>query len=117
CPRGTVSNPPADFQVSAGPHFGIPIVYGMAPLGTLDFPTNPNLSTPQLDERGGVVGVRVGLGATLYDVKIPLVYDAFGGVQYELSTDLKLEFDYRYRRNTNDILGINFNRFTGDLLD
>ena len=113
---GLGNNPPATGSGTAGPDYGIPIVYALAPVGTRDFPPNPAL-IPQLDENGGVVGSRVGLSGILTDLKIPLVVDGFFGAQYQLTGDFMVQADYKYRRNTNDIYGTDFNRFQGDMLD
>src|SRR5262249_6864733 len=48
--------------------------------------------------------------------QIPRTLDTLVGGQYQLTRDLKLEVDYRYRRCVNDYLGADYNRFTGDLL-
>ena len=114
---GIYANPPGIASVTAGPQYGVPIVYGLAPEGTRDFPSNPALQAPQIDEFGGIVGSRVSLGGIARDFQIPRVWDMFVGQQYQVSKDLRLEVDYRYRRTTNDLLATDVNRFTGDLID
>ena len=110
-------NPPDAADVVGGVQEGIPIVYGLAPAGTLDFPVNPNLVPTNINAVGGFDGQRVQLGALVTDLKNPAVYDILGGVQYQLFTDLMVHADYKYRRCTNDLYGFNTNRFAGDLAD
>jgi hypothetical protein len=111
------SNPPGVADVSAGVQQGIPIVYGLAPPHTFDFPVNPNLTVQGVNSVGGFDGVPVGIAGTVRDLKIPTVYDMFGGVQYQLTPNLMVFGDYKYRRTTNDIYAFDANRLVGDLLD
>lgn len=110
-------NPPANGSGSAGPDLGIPIVYGLAPSGTLDYAPNPAL-TPLLDPTtGSVVGSRYALAGIVSDMKVPLVLDGFAGVQYQVTKDLMAHASYKYRRTTNDLHTVDFNRAAGDLVD
>jgi hypothetical protein len=111
------TNPPGLATVSAGVFEGVPIVYGLAPPGTIDFPVNPNLRVQNVNAAGGFDGVPVSLAGIVTDLESPTVYDLFGGVQYQLSTNLMVHGNYKYRRCYNDISGFNANRFTGDLVD
>jgi hypothetical protein len=112
------ANPPRFFSYSAGPEFGIPIFYGLAEPGTRNFPTNPDVQTPEVSPEGGIVGSRVNIWGTVSDLKNPLVYDFLGGVQYQLATDLMVQANYKYRRGTSEIYRPrSINRFQGDLLD
>ena len=110
-------NPPANGSGSAGPELGIPIVYGLAPAGTLDYPANPAL-TPQFDAAtGSVVGAPYALAGIVNDMRVPLVLDAFTGVQYELASDLMVHANYKFRRTTSDLYTVDFNRIEGDMVD
>ncbi len=110
-------NPPDTADVAAGVQEGIPIVYGLAPAGTRDFPVNPNLLVQDINSAGGFDGQRVSLGAVVTDLKSPMIYDVFGGVQYQLTNDLMIHADYKHRRSNNDGLVFDANRFAGDLVD
>jgi Carboxypeptidase regulatory-like domain/TonB dependent receptor len=111
------TNPPANALVFAGPERGIPIVYGLAPEGTRDFPPNPNLAVPEVSPEGAFVGTRPGLSGVVQDIKSPLTYDMNVGVEYQLFRDWMVFGNYRYRRNNNDLYALNANRYTGDLVD
>ncbi len=113
----TSSNPPGTADVVAGTDVGVPIVYGLAPKGTRDFPVNPNLTVPALTSWGGFEGTRVGLAAYMNDIQPPRVYDTFVGFQYQLLSSLMVFGNYRYRRCTNDVYADDFNRFEGDMVD
>ena len=52
--RNFYGNPPISSTLNAGPDYGIPIVYGIAPEGTRNFPVNPNLVGPAIDSNWGV---------------------------------------------------------------
>ncbi len=112
----TGANPPGTADVVAGPQYSVPIVYGLAPVGTRDFPQNPNLRAPNLTPQGGFVGVRPDIAGFVDNLQAPLVYDTFVGVQYQLRRDVMVFGDYRYRRCTNDVYADDLNRFQGDLL-
>jgi hypothetical protein len=111
------TNPPGVAAVTAGIQQGIPVVYGLAPIGTRDFPANPNLPVPVLSPAGGFVGTRVGLGGNVTDLKAPMIFDSFGGVQYQLLSDLMVHASYRYRNTRDELYDFDANRFAGDLVD
>jgi hypothetical protein len=113
----TSANPPGTADVVAGPDVGIPVVYGLAPEGTRDFPGNPNLKAPKLTPQGGFEGTTVALAAYASDLKAPLIYDSFVGVQYQLLPNLMVFGNYRHRHSTNDVYADDFNRFEGDMVD
>jgi hypothetical protein len=110
-------NPPDVALVFAGIERGIPMVYGLAPVGTRDFPPNPNLQVPEVNEVGAFDGTRPSLGAIATDLKNPLIMDTNFGVQYQLLSDLMVHATYRYRHTTDDLFSFNANRFTGDMVD
>jgi len=115
---GVEDNPPAFANLSAGPELGIPVVYGLAKPGTRDFPINPNLARPKLTPAGGIEGSRVNVSGTVSDLRSPLVYDFMGGVQYQLTSDLMVQANYKHRRATSELYRPrSINRFQGDLSD
>ncbi len=116
--RGYYANPPIASLVQAGPQFGIPIVYAIAPQGTRDFPVNPGMVGPRIDPDLGIfVGTRPNITGHPQDYRQPLVYDVNAAFQRQVFTDLALTISYHYRRNTNDQFNFDANRFSGDLLD
>ncbi|MPY90592.1 MAG: hypothetical protein GEU99_22055 [Luteitalea sp.] len=110
-------NPPDVALVFAGTERGIPVVYGLAPVGTRDFPVNPNLQVPVVNSVGAFDGTRPALGAIVTDLKNPMIVDVNVGAQYQLAADLMVHGTYRYRYTTDDLYSFNANRFSGDLVD
>ncbi len=116
--RPYFGNPPSSTVVSAGTQFGIPIVYGIAPEGTRDFPINPGLVGQGFDPELGVyIGTRPAVTGLPRDFSQPLVYDANAAFQRQVLNDLAVTVSYHYRRSTNDLFTFNANRFSGDLVD
>ncbi|MGI8783303.1 MAG: carboxypeptidase regulatory-like domain-containing protein [Acidobacteriota bacterium] len=116
--RGYYGNPPISSLLNAGKEFGIPIVYGIAPVGTRDFPINPGLVGGRINPALGIFeGTRPGLTGYPRDFAQPLVYDANVAFQRQVLSDLAMTVAYHYRRTTNDQLNYNSNRFSGDLVD
>jgi hypothetical protein len=110
-------NPPDVALVRAGTERGIPTVYGLAPVGTRDFPPNPNLQVPAVNSVGAFDGTRPGLGAIVTNLKNPMIADTNFGVQYQLTNDLMVHATYRYRHTWDELYSFNANRFSGDLAD
>lgn len=114
-------NPPLVAYVYAGPQAGypVPIVYGVAPEGTRDFPPNPDLlaSGPELNEFGAFVGSPTSVGAFVKDLRIPMSYDFVGGVQYEVLPNTMFHASYHYKRTSSELYDLNVNRFSGDMED
>lgn len=116
--RSYYGNPPISSLLNAGPDYGIPIVYGLAPQGTRDFPINPGLVGPAIDPALGIfTGTRPGLTGYAKDWSQPMVYDANAAFQRQVLEDLSVTVTYHHRRTTNDVFSFNANRFTGDLAD
>jgi len=116
--RNFYGNPPISSLLSAGPQYGIPIVYAPAPKGTRDFPINPGLVGPAIDPNLGIfTGTRPGLTGYAKDWSQPMNYDANVAVQRQLFNDLSVSVTYHFRKTTNDSYAFNANRFTGDLAD
>ncbi|MCI0628503.1 MAG: TonB-dependent receptor, partial [Acidobacteria bacterium] len=116
--RTYYNNPPISSLLNAGPQFGIPIVYGIAPEGTRDFPINPGLVGPAINPELGIfVGTRPNITGWVQGFSQPRVYDANAAFQRQVLNDLAVTVSYHYRRMTNDGFGFNANRFSGDLVD
>lgn len=116
--RNFFGNPPISSQLSAGPEFGIPIVYGVAPVGTRDFPINPGLRGPGIDPNLGIfAGTRPALTGYANNFSQPMTYDANAAFQYQLFNDMAVSVLYHHRRTTNDSYSFNANRFSGDVTD
>jgi outer membrane receptor protein involved in Fe transport len=116
--RNFYGNPPISSLINAGPDYGIPIVYGIAPEGTRDFPVNPALVGPSIDPDLGVfVGTKPNLIGYATDFEQPMVLDANAAFQRQLLNNLAVTIAYHYRRATNDIFSFNANRVSGDLVD
>ncbi len=116
--RNFYGNPPISSTLNAGPDYGIPIVYGIAPEGTRNFPVNPNLAGPGIDSNWGVFeGTQPTITGYARDLAAPTVYDVNVAYQRQVLTNLAATVAYHYRRSTNDLLSYNTNRVSGDLLD
>jgi len=116
--RNFYGNPPISSLLSAGPQYGIPIVYAVAPKGSRDFPINPGLIGPGIDPDLGIFsGTRPGLTGYAKNWSQPMNYDANVAVQRQLFNDLSVSLTYHFRKTTNDAYSFNANRFTGDLAD
>ncbi|MEW5978784.1 MAG: carboxypeptidase regulatory-like domain-containing protein [Acidobacteriota bacterium] len=111
-------NPPISSVLNAGPDYGIPIVYGVAPEGTRDFPINPGLVSPSIDPDLGIfVGTRPALAGWVQDWSQPRVTDVNAAFQRQLLDNLAVTVAYHHRRASNDVFSFNANRFSGDLTD
>jgi hypothetical protein len=116
--RDYYANPPRSSVVSAGPEYGIPIVYGIAPEGTRDFPVNPGLASPAVDPAfGKFAGTRPAIAGFPTDFRVPLTYDVNAAYERQIFEDLALTFAYHYRRTGNERIGYDANRINGDLVD
>lgn len=116
--RRLYGNPPVSSTVQAGVQFGIPTVYGMAPVGTRDFPINSGMRGPAIDpEFGKFAGTRPNLAAYAQDYRTPHIYDINATIERQVFNDLALSFGYHYRRSPNDLFSFNANRVSGDLVD
>jgi hypothetical protein len=116
--RGYYGNPPISSSESAGPQYGIPIVYGVAPIGTRDFPINPGLVGPAIDPNTGVfVGTQPSLAGFPTDFAQPLNYDANVAIQRQLTNDLSVSATYHFHRTTNDLYPFDANRYPGAVVN
>ena len=111
-------NPPNFSLLSAGPQYGIPIVYGIAPAGTRDFPINPGLVGSAVDsDTESFVGTRPDLYGYAKNFTQPKLYDANVAFQRQLLTNLTVTASYHFQRTTNSPCSFNANRFSGDAVD
>ena len=114
----TYNNPPGLAYLSAGPQHGTAITYGLATPGTRQFPVNPDLQAPQLNDKGGIEGARTRVSGIVTDLEAPMVVNFKGGIQYQAFSDVLVQLNYSFRRTNNDLYSnTNISRFEGDLLD
>ena len=110
-------NPPQFAHAFGSVQDGTPIVYSLGP----DFAPNTALGRG-LDPNGGIIGARVALRVVDPEVEMPEYYNWFTGVQYQLPWNFSVEANYNGTAGRNLLLAdgptsINYNRFSGDLLD
>ena len=110
-------NPPQFAHAFGSVQDGTPIVYSLGP----NFAPNTALGRG-IDERGGIRGARVGLVVVDPELVIPMYYNWFAGVQYQLPGHFVAEANYsgtagRHLMNGDGPGGEDYNRFSGDLLD
>lgn len=110
-------NPPQFAHAFGSVQDGTPIVYSLGP----NFAPNPALGRG-LDEKGGIIGARVALRVVDPELAMPEYYNWFTGVQYQLPWSFTIEANYNGTAGRNLLLAdgptsIDYNRFSGDLLD
>lgn len=110
-------NPPQFAHAFGSVQDGTPIVYSLGP----DFTPNSALGTG-LDDNGGIIGARVSLRVVDPEIEMPEYYNWFSGVQYQLPWNFTVEANYNGTAGRHLLLGdgptsIDYNRFSGDLLD
>ncbi len=110
-------NPPQFAQAATNIFSTTPIVYSLGP----NYPTNPALGKG-VDANGGIIGARVALRVIDPNIKIPMSYNWFGGLQRELPWRFVLDVNYlgsagRHFLSGDGPGGEDYNRFAGDLLD
>jgi Carboxypeptidase regulatory-like domain len=116
--RNLYGNPPLSSLVQAGPQYGIPAVYGLAPEGTRDFPINPGLTGPEIDPELGIfTGTRPNLAGYPVDYNTPKTYDINAAFEHQLLNNMAVTVAYHYRKTPNELFSFDANRFSGDLVD
>jgi len=110
-------NPPQFAHAFGSVQDGTPIVYSLGP----NFAPNPALGRG-LDENGGLIGSRVALRVVDPELEMPEYYNWFTGVQYQLPWNFSVEANYNGTAGRKLLLAdgptsIDYNRFSGDLLD
>lgn len=109
------NNPPTLAYLTAGPQFGIPLNYALAPPGTSDFPANPALEAPAVTPQGGIAGTRVNLAGVVNNLHAPRILNFMFGYQYQIHNDMMAQFDCKHRRATQELYNENdINMFAGD---
>ncbi len=113
-------NPPyqssitADRRTPGGPQ----PVYGLCGLDTspfnCPFPAGLRLG---VNERGGPIGARAGIGGTAPDLRYAYTTNRFFGIQYSPHPDWVIEADYLGSLSVHQYLATNRNRFAGDRND
>jgi hypothetical protein len=111
-------NPPFQSAISAtidnptGPQ----PVYGLCKLDVAPFncpfPTGLRIG---VNERGGPIGARAGIGGTSPDLKYAYTINRFFGIQYAFTSNWILEADYLGSQAVHLYTNLNRNRFAGDL--
>jgi hypothetical protein len=91
-------------------------VYGLckldvAPFNCL-FPTGLRIG---VNERGGPIGARAGIGGTAPDLRYAYTINRFFGIQYAFTSNWILEADYLGSQAVHLYVNTNRNRFAGDL--
>jgi hypothetical protein len=91
-------------------------VYGLcrldvAPFNCL-FPTGLQIG---VNERGGPIGARAGIGGTAPDLRYAYTINRFFGIQYAFTSNWILEADYLGSQAVHLYVNTNRNRFAGDL--
>jgi hypothetical protein len=110
-------NPPLFASASGSIQDGTPIVYSLGP----NYPINPALGRG-VDANGGIIGARVNLRVIDPDVTVPYIYNWFAGVQHQLPWMFVADVNYvgsagRNLMSNDGPGGVDYNRFSGDLLD
>ena len=113
--QNAAGNPPNYALLSAGSQFGIPIVYGIAPPNTRDFPINPGLIGSAVDPATeSFVGTQPDLYGYAKNSKQPKLYDINVAFQHQLFPDWAITASYHYQRLPNQLYSFNANRSSGD---
>lgn len=104
------------------PSFGVNLPLKLAPsIGTSDtFPFGfnlPPIPSPGLDARGGILGLQSNVGGLDPDLKTPRTVTWLAGVERQLPGRTVAGISYTGSYTWNGLVGTNFNRFAGDLLD
>ncbi|MBO0719653.1 MAG: carboxypeptidase regulatory-like domain-containing protein [Blastocatellia bacterium] len=113
-------NPP-NFLI---PRFGVNVPLTPIPplqLGTSDvYPYGFNLPTlpaASLDARGGIVGLQSAVGGVDPNLTAPKVLNFLVGVEREIKGRTVVGISYSGSRGWDEIIGTDYNRIAGDLLD
>ncbi len=77
----------------------------------------PQFPVRELDERGGLRGARAGVGAIDRYIEASDTYNYNIGVETRLPGDMVFGAMYSGSKTTGGLVGSDFNRFAGDLLD
>jgi hypothetical protein len=113
-------NPPFQSSINANVDTagGPQPVYGLCALDVSPFncPFPTGLRTG-VNERGGPIGARAGIGGTAPDLRNAYTINRFFGIQYAFTSNWILEADYLGSQGVHLYLNTNRNRFAGDRND
>jgi hypothetical protein len=111
-------NPPNFIFPAVGQLLPMRPVFG---LGTADtFPFGfplPTFGAGRLDERGGIVGAQTNVGGLDPGLRAPRVVNFLVGFERQLPFGMAGGVTYSGSRTTGGLIGTDFNRFPGDLMD
>ena len=104
------------------PSFGVNLPLKLAPsIGTSDkFPFGfnlPRIPALGLDARGGIAGLQSNVGGLDPNLRTPRTVNYLFGVERELPGRTVVGLSYNGSYTWNALVGLNYNRFAGDLLD
>ncbi len=111
------SDPPTIATAVLGVPYGTPFTYSLGnyTLPNLGYPVDPALQTG-LNPQGGIQGARVTIQAVDPNLKTPIIYNWFLGVQHQIARNTIFEVDYIGTGAHHLYNSVNINRFDGDLL-
>ena len=89
--------------------------YGTSSSGPTGFAPPPGISY-QVDDHGGLVGTRIGVGGLQPNLAPPLVQDWALGVERSIGKSVVIEADYFGTSSTHLYFQTDSNRFAGDLI-
>jgi len=111
-------NPPNFLFPAFGPGLPLQPVFSLG--ASDDYPfgfTRPNITAGSLDQRGGLVGLSSRVGGLDPNLTTPKVINYVVGVERELPGRTVVGINYSGSRTRDALVGVDFNRFPGDLLD
>lgn len=111
-------NPPNFLFPNFGVNLALQPVFSIGNSDTYPFGFRlPNVPAASLDQRGGIVGLQSGIGGLDPDLKAPKTLNYVVGVERELPGRTVVGINYSGSSTWDGIVGTDFNRFAGDLLD
>jgi len=113
------NNPPNFLFPNTGVNLPLkPIAYQLGSSNEFPFGFNrPALTASTLDARGGIVGLQTGVGGVDPNLKPPKTLNYLVGVEREIWGRTVVGINYSGSRTWDSIVGTDFNRIAGDLLD
>lgn len=113
------NNPPNFLFPATGVNLPLkPIAYQAGASDEFPYGFNrPTLTASTLDARGGIVGLQTSVGGVDPSLKTPKTLNYLIGVEREIWGRTVVGINYSGSRTWDSIVGTDFNRFAGDLLD
>lgn len=104
------------------PNFGVQLqlkpIFSVGTSDTFPFGFNlPSIPVASLDSRGGIVGLQSGVGGLDPNLKTPKTLNYVIGFEYMLARRTVIGMNYSGSRTWDALVGTDFNRVAGDLLD